>query len=156
MGINQVGFFLAVGPACRYKTFIMSGVAKILAGCALVLAMAGCVERTLTITSEPSGALVYVSSTEIGRTPVTVPFTWYGHYEIILRREGCQTLKTSEKINPPYYEVPPLDLFSAIAPWTYHDNREFHYQLDKQVVPSDKELIGRAEELRHRNLEDPE
>ena len=134
----------------------MTGVAKILAGCVLVLAMAGCVKRTLTVTSEPSGALVYVSSTEIGRTPVTVPFTWYGHYEIILRREGCQTLKTSEKIMPPYYEVPPLDLFSAIAPWTYHDNREFHYQLTKQVVPSDKELIGRAEELRHRNLEEPE
>ncbi|MCD4699312.1 MAG: PEGA domain-containing protein [Phycisphaerae bacterium] len=134
----------------------MMGVAKISIGCILVLAMAGCVERTITITSEPSGALVEVSSVEIGRTPVTVPFTWYGDYEIILRREGCRTLETHEKIRPPIYEIPPLDLFSALAPWTYHDNRAFHYILPGQVLPSDAELIRRAEELRHRNLEEPE
>ena len=134
----------------------MTGVAKISVGCVLILALAGCVERTITITSEPSGALVHVSSVEIGRTPVTVPFTWYGDYEIILRRDGCRTLKTHEKVRPPYYEVPPLDLFSALAPWTYYDNRTFHYVLDKLVLPSDAELIRRAEELRHRNLEEPE
>ncbi len=134
----------------------MTSVAKISVGCVLVLALAGCVERTITITSEPSGALVEVSSVEIGRTPVTVPFTWYGHYEIILRHNGCRTLKTGEKIRPPYYEVPPLDLFSAIAPWTYYDNRTFHYVLDKLVLPGDAELIRRAEELRYRNLEEPE
>ncbi len=128
---------------------------KVVAGCVLALAVAGCVERTLTITSEPSDALVFISSEEVGRTPVTIPFTWYGHYEIILRREGYETLKTSHKIKPPIYEIPPLDLFSAIAPWTYHDNRALHYVLARQAFPGDAELIRRAEELRRRNLEEP-
>ena len=135
----------------------MTGVVKILTGCVLILALAGCVERRISITSEPPGALVCISGVEKWRTPTPpIPFTWYGDYEIILRRDGYQTLKTHEKIRPPYYEVPPLDLFSAIAPWTYHDNRSFHYVLDKLVLPSDAELIRRAEELRHRNLEEPE
>jgi hypothetical protein len=34
-----------------------------------MLLLAGCVERRLTITSEPSGALVTVNSKEVGRTP---------------------------------------------------------------------------------------
>ncbi len=92
----------------------------------------------------------------MGRSPVTVPFTWYGDYEIILRSDGCQTLKTHEKIIPPIYDIPPLDLFSALAPWTYRNNLAFHYVLPKLVLPSDEELIRRAEELRHRNLEKPE
>lgn len=154
--IAKQRFFLVAGLVVRYKTLVMKGRVKVAIGCVLVLVLAGCVERTITVTSEPSGALVYISSVEVGRTPVTVPFTWYGDYEIILRREGCQTLKTHKKIKPPYYEVPPLDLFSAIAPWTYHDNRMLHYVLDEQVIPTDAELIRRAEELRQRNLEGPE
>ena len=134
----------------------MAGVVKTAVGCFLILALAGCVERTITITSKPSGALVYISAEEKGRTPLTVPFTWYGDYRITLRHDGYQTLKTHEKIKPPVYEIPPLDLFSAIAPWTYHDNHTFHYVLTERIVPTDEELIRRADELRQRNLQDPE
>ncbi len=42
----------------------------------------GCVERTVTITSEPDNALVYLNDEEIGRTPVTVSFTFYGVYDV--------------------------------------------------------------------------
>lgn len=48
----------------------------------------GCVRRTITITSEPSGALVHLNDTEIGRTPVTVGFTHYGVYDVRLSHEG--------------------------------------------------------------------
>jgi hypothetical protein len=50
------------------------------------------------------------------------------------------------------YEVPPLDFFSAMAPWTYHDERYLHYQLEKLELPGDAELIRRAEEMRQVNL----
>ena len=134
----------------------MAGMVRNFVGCVLTLVLAGCVERTVTITSEPSGALVQISSVDVGLTPVTVPFTWYGHYEIILRHDGYETLKTGEKIRPPVYEIPPLDLFSALAPWTYRDGRSFHYVMSKLEIPSDSELIKRAEELRQRNQEEPE
>ena len=63
-----------------------------------------------------------------------------------------KALKTGEKIRPPYYEVPPLDLFSAIAPWTYHDRRETLHVMQKYKPPTDAELHERAQELREQNL----
>ena len=113
--------------------------------------MAGCVEREMTITSEPAGALVFLSDVEVGRTPVTVPFTWYGDYDIIVRREGRKTITDHAQIGMPWYEFPPLDLFSAIAPWTYHDRRYLHYTMEKLVLPGDDELILKADEMRERN-----
>jgi len=115
--------------------------------------LAGCVERKLTITSEPAGALVYLSSEEIGRTPVTIPFTWYGDYDVILRMEGRETLKTHLNITPPLYEVPPLDFFSELAPWTYRVHKSAHYTLAAKKPINEGELYRRAEELRARNDE---
>ena len=123
-----------------------------IAALAAAVGLGGCVERELAITSEPAGAIVFVSDVEVGRTPVTVPFTWYGDYDIILRLDGRKTLKTHENISPPIYEIPPLDLLSAMAPWTYRDRRYLHYKLEKLVIPPDDELIRRAEELQKENL----
>ncbi len=123
---------------------------------ALTAALAGCVERELAITSEPPGALVYVSDVEVGRTPVAFPFTWYGDYDVIVRLDGHETIKTHANIAPPAYEVPPLDLLSALAPWTYHDHRYLHYQLKPLEVPKGDELIRRARQMREVNLEPAE
>ena len=106
--------------------------------------LGGCVERKMVITSEPAGALVYVSQVEIGRTPVTLPFTWYGDYDITLRLDGYQTLDTHANLRMPVYEIPPLDLFSAMAPWTYRDTRYLNFGLEPLQPPTDKELIDRA------------
>jgi len=122
----------------------------------LVLLQAGCVQRKLAITSEPGGALVYVSSVERGRTPLTIPFTWYGDYEVILRKAGYETLRTHCNVTPPWYEVPPLDLFSELAPWTYRVHKSAHYTLAEKTEPTDADLFRRAEELRARNLEPEE
>jgi len=117
-----------------------------------VVCLAGCVERKLRITSEPQGALVYVSDVEVGRTPVDIPFTWYGDYDVILRMDGYETVKTHANLLPPWYELPPLDLLSAMAPWTYHDHRYLHYRLKKLSLPSEDALIRRAEQMRQENL----
>ena len=124
----------------------------VLAGALLAL-VGGCVERTLTITSDPPGALVYVSSVEVGRTPVKMPFTWYADYDVVLRLQGYKTLKTHCKVDPPIYDVPPLDLLSELAPWTYHVHRHGHFKLTKATPPSDAELIRRADALRDRAQE---
>src|SRR5688500_18580755 len=54
----------------------------------------GCVVREMVIDSEPRGALVYLNDQEIGRTPLTKEFTWYGTYDAVVRLEGYETLKT--------------------------------------------------------------
>ncbi len=118
----------------------------------LALATTGCVEREWTLRSEPAGAIVYVSHVEVGRTPVTIDFTWYGDYEVIFRKEGYETLKTSVKIDPPWFEVPGADFFSEIAPWTYHDRRETLHVLEMKKTPDDDSLKNRAEEMRKENI----
>ena len=122
-------------------------------GLSVCCLLCGCVEREMTITSEPAGALVYISDVEVGRTPVTKSFTWYGDYEIILRRDGYQTLKTHANINAPAHQLPPFDLFAEIAPWTIHDRRYVHLTMEKLVEPTDEELVQRAKELRKRTGE---
>jgi len=130
--------------------------AVILAGAA---AVGGCVEREMIITSDPVGALVFISDREIGRTPVTQEFLWYGDYEIRLSCEGYETLNTHRNLRSPWYETVPLDFLSAVAPWTYHDRRYLHFELNKsRDVSSDEllqqtnaDLLRRAEELRRKN-----
>lgn len=122
-----------------------------LALAALALAQAGCVERTVTITSDPPGALVYMSSVEVGRTPVKVPFTWYGDYEVILCQEGYATLNTHYELDAPIYDVPPFDLLSAMVPWTYHYDKSVNFVMAKAQPIDEQEIKQRAEELRTLN-----
>jgi hypothetical protein len=110
----------------------------------------GCVDREMTITTNPPGARVFVSDVEVGTTPVTIPFTWYGDYDIQIRRDGYSTLKTHAMIGMPVYEIPPIDLLSELAPWTYRDLRYLHYELQKAVEPTDQELLDGADSLNKR------
>ncbi|MCJ7545101.1 MAG: PEGA domain-containing protein [Phycisphaerae bacterium] len=119
----------------------------------LCLTVGGCLEREMTITSQPPGALVYVSDVEVGRTPVTLPFTWYGDYDIIVRLDGYQTLQTHASIYPPIQETPPWDLLAEIAPWTFTDRRYLHFDLHEATLPDDGTLIQRAEQMRGENLQ---
>ena len=44
------------------------------------LCLTGCVRRTISISSEPAGALCWLNGREIGRTPLSVDFIYYGDY----------------------------------------------------------------------------
>lgn len=86
---------------------IASGVASVAGGCA---------ERRLAITSEPTGATVWVNDVEVGRTPVEVNFTHYGMYDVRLRLEGYEPIATSAEAKAPWYEFVGADLITeAVA-----------------------------------------
>ncbi len=114
----------------------------------------GCVRRTLTVSTSPSGALVYLNDEEVGRSPVTVPFTWYGDYDIIVRKTDYQALRTHARLHPPWYQVPPLDLVSeALIPVTLRDKHELSFTLQQRQYPTTQQLLERAASLRQRTLE---
>lgn len=115
--------------------------------------LGGCLEQKLTVTSEPQGALVIISDKEVGRTPLTTDFTWYGDYEIILRypEKGYETIATHEKISPRWWGYPPIDFFASIMPWKVSDKRYLHYELSKLQPVNDETLIKRAEQMSERN-----
>jgi hypothetical protein len=114
---------------------------------ALVL-LPGCVRRQLTVTSDPPGALVYLNGEEFGRTPVTRDFTWYGTYDVVLRKEGYETLKTRGKVIAPWWQWVPFDLFAEALPLT--DRRSLSYGMtpEAEVRAEPGEMMERAGELR--------
>jgi len=120
----------------------------------LAVAAGGCVRRTMTITTEPSGALIYLNDEEVGRSDLTVDFLWYGDYDVVIRKEGCETLATNWRIPRPWYEIPPLDFFGEVL-WPGHivDAHTKHFVLKPGAPPVPEDLFDRAVEVRCRALE---
>jgi hypothetical protein len=116
---------------------------------ALVL-VAGCVERTMTIKSDPPGALIYLNDREIGRTPVTRDFTWYGNYQVEVRKDGYETLKTHKWVIAPAYEWIPLDLLAELVPVTFRDRQKLFFQLKPETsnIAEAGPMLSRAEQLK--------
>jgi len=105
----------------------------------------------MTIRSEPPGATIYLNNEEKGRTPQTIPFTWYGDYKIVLRKDGYQTLRIIQPIKPPWYEAFPLDIFSELLlPVRLEDQHFLHYELEETELVDKGVLLRRAEELREK------
>ena len=61
--------------------------------------LSGCVERRYTLRTNPPGAQVIVNGEEIGPTPVSRSFTYYGDREITLMLDGYQTQTIIQPIN---------------------------------------------------------
>jgi len=113
------------------------------------LFLAGCVERQLTIKTKPQGALVTLNDEEIGTSPVTVSFNWYGDYNVRISKEGYETLKTHRKLKGPWYDKFPFDLFAQlIIPKRIVDSYEWTFTLAPKQYPTREELIRDAEQLK--------
>jgi hypothetical protein len=120
-------------------------------GLLLCLFLSGCVERRMTIRSNPPGALVYVDDhpDPIGVTPVSHEFIYYGTRKIRLVKDGYETLTVMQPVPTPWYEYVPLDLISeTFVPGQIRDQRLLEYQLKPQMVMPADQLLARAEELR--------
>ena len=114
----------------------------------------GCVRRRLTITTEPAQALVYLNDQEVGRSPVTTEFLWYGDYDVTIRKEGSQTLHTHLRVDPPWYQVVPVDFFAEVLwPGQIVDRHSAHFTLAPWVAPTHEELISRAEAARQQTFQ---
>lgn len=109
----------------------------------------GCVRRTMKITTEPPNALVYLNDQEVGRSAVSVDFLWYGDYDVVVRKEGFETLKTHWEVKAPWYQLIPFDFFAEVLwPGSIHDVQTNHFELEPQTLPTPEELTERATEMR--------
>lgn len=122
---------------------------------AITPVLGGCLERTVTITSEPAGALVVLNDEEIGRTPVETGFRYFGVYDVRLQREGFEPIVTEKEAVAPIWEYPGLDLLAIAAPWRVKTHLEWHFDLEAVPEPgtpeaeqSEQELFDRARSLR--------
>jgi len=121
-----------------------------------LLTLGGCVERTLKIDSDPQGARVFLNDKEVGVTPVKVAFLWYGDYDVALRKPGFATVNTHYRLDPPWYQYPPIDLVAeCLIPTTIKDERTLPvYGLEPLPAPDPQDVVQRAVEMREAALRD--
>jgi len=120
-----------------------------LLGLMLCACQSGCVQRRMTVRTNPPGALLYVDDYEIGTTPVSISFTHYGTRKFRLVKDGYETLTEMRTILPPWYEFPPMDFISEnFVPGQIRDQRTLDFQLKRQMEVPTEQLRSRAEGLR--------
>jgi len=127
------------------------------------LGSAGCVERMLTVRTDPPGAEVRVNGIPAGASPVEVPFTWYGTFRVEADPFDTDNngfpdfARTSEgfEIDAPWHQWFPIDFFSEnLLPWTVVDRHSVTLVLDTSQDPESpgapEHMKAAAERLRTR------
>lgn len=122
-----------------------------LVACTLVLP--GCLTRRITVTSNPAGATVWLNDAEVGRTPLSTDFTYYGDYDVRVKLEGYEPINQRMTAKIPLHEVPPFDLVAEAVPATIDHEVKWHFDLVPALETSmpreqyEKELLERAADL---------
>ena len=119
---------------------------------AAVLTQTGCVERRMTIRTNmdnQGGALAYVDGQEVGVTPVSTGFTFYGDRKIRLIKDGYETVTLVQPIRAPWWDSLFLEFITEnLWPFTLRDERDYRYDLPPQLNVTGDELLQRAHKLR--------
>ena len=107
-------------------------------------------ERTLNVRSDPPNALVYLNDQEVGRTPFSKHFLWYGTYDVQVRKDGYETIRSTSPVIAPWWQWVPFDFVAELMPVKFHDDHALSYSLAPlqaaQVDPH--AIVDRATDLR--------
>jgi hypothetical protein len=126
----------------KRSTLVFAGI------CFPAIVLAGCVERKLTINTEPPGAKILLNDQEIGISPVTVPFNWYGDYWVRISKDGYETLDTHRNLKAPLHDHPPFDFATQILyPGQIVDAYEWTFELAPKVYPTREQLVENGRSL---------
>ena len=106
-------------------------------------------ERRYTFRTDPPGALAIVNGEEIGQTPVSRSFYYYGDREITFMLDGYETKTVIQPINAPWWDNLFTEFFTEnLVPFNLRDEREYTYELTPASTPRAADLRDRAEQLR--------
>lgn len=140
----------------------------------LLFGLTSCVERRIDIASTPSEAEVYLDGIYQGKTPISIPFDFYGTREVRLRKRAAdptvkdtsviksyETFSTTITLVPPLYETFPIDFFTEnIIPYQWQDIHTFNFALKEssRLTREDiNELLKRNDALKaHMELREQE
>ena len=115
--------------------------------------LTGCVERQLTINTQPKDAMVILNDEQLGLSPVTVSFNWYGVYNIRITKDGYETLKTHRRLKRPLHDYFPFDFFAqCLNPQKIVNSYEWTFEMAEKQYPDRQELIDKADALEEQML----
>ncbi len=120
------------------------------------IALTGCVERYISIRSQPAGATVYVDGERVGETPVEVKYHWYGTRTVTLEKAGFTSATRQVELDMPWWQIFPLDFVTdVLIPFTITDRTELSFLLEegKQERIDVEGVKKRADELRQKARE---
>ncbi|QDS96330.1 PEGA domain protein [Roseimaritima multifibrata] len=130
-------------------SYIPTRKAGLIATIAMTVVASGCVRRRMTVRTTPPGAIVSVDNQTIGTSPASSSFTYYGTREFRIEKDGYETETIQRRLNPPWYEYPPLDFITeTLWPWEIRDERIIDIELVPKKIPAIDEVLGRADQLR--------
>ena len=111
--------------------------------------LSGCVQRRFIVRSQPEGAFVTIDRKPIGRTPLSVPWTYNGTREFQLEKDGYKTIKVQERFLPTWYERFPISFVTEnFWPREIRDERLLEFQMEPKSQVQENQLINRANDLR--------
>jgi hypothetical protein len=119
----------------------------------LPLLSAGCVDRFISVRSDPPGASVLLDGEPAGRTPVEIPYTWYGTREVTLELRGYRSVTRMVPLPAPWWQYLPFDFITdVLLPFRIHDRTELLFLMEAEPQgPAELEgLKARADELRQK------
>ena len=117
--------------------------------CLSAVLLSGCVERKLTINTQPQGALITLNDEEIGTSPVTVGFNWYGDYKVRATKQDFTTLNTHRLLKAPLHDHFPFDFIAEILwPGKIVDSYQWTFNLSPYQPPQREELIKGAHKMK--------
>jgi len=123
--------------------------AVVMAAATGALLATGCVQRRMTIRSEPPGALVYVDDYQLGTTPVSHDFVYYGTRKLRLVKDGYETLTVRQPFPVPWYQYFPLDFVTEnLWPWEIRDERVVTLAMQPAAATPPESVVARAEQAR--------
>jgi len=103
----------------------------------------------MTVRTNVPGARVAVDNREIGVTPVSFPFTYYGGRDFVVSKSGYQTVRAQRNFRIPWYEFPGLDFIAEnVWPWEIRDERVVDFELIPAPPTDARQLVDRGEDLR--------
>lgn len=121
----------------------------------LLFIITGCVERKLTINTEPQGALVTLNDEELGLSPVTVEFNWYGDYNIQIAKQGYETLNTHRELKGPLHDHFPFDFIAELFwPERIVDEYEWNFSLELYQPIDRDELLRSAQIMKEKAIQE--
>jgi len=120
----------------RFATLLIAGF--------LMCFFSGCVERELTINTSPQGGIVILNDEEVGTSPVTVNFKWYGIYKVRIDKKGYATFAENVKLKRPGHDYFPRDLFEELLKPNRIDSYTWNFELKPYQEPNRKLLIDQA------------
>jgi hypothetical protein len=135
--------YLLYDPAMRNGLFFL------IISLLMLSMLCGCVRRRMTVRSNPTGATVYLDGQEIGRTPFSTNFDFYGKREFRVVKQGYETKTVTLPVAAPWYEWVGFDFVSEVLlPGKLTDQKFYEFDLQPEKLVPGAEIVARAEDFR--------